>query len=197
MVAVEKGRQVSLITDDYREQNRLLHVSNPAYGVSGQKWAEHVWMLAHKYDAQSTLDYGCGKQTLHRAITENIDVFRYRDRFCHQEHEWLDEWQDYDPAIPGLSTPPRSADLVICSDVLEHIEPACLDEVLNDLQRLTVKAVFLDVATRPALKHLGDGRNAHLIVQSIEWWMPKLLDRWQVRGIRAREGDFDFEGVPL
>ena len=48
-------------------------------------------------------------------------------------------------------------------ELMEHIEPECLEEVLDNLQWLSLKAVFLVIATRPAKKMLADGRNAHLI----------------------------------
>jgi hypothetical protein len=37
------------------------------------------------------------------------------------------------------------------------------------------------IATRPAKKHLPDGRNAHLIVQDSDWWLGQLEKRWTVQ----------------
>ncbi len=96
----------------------------------------------------------------------------------------------YDPAIEGLDDEPEPADLVVCGDVLEHIEPECLDAVLDDLKRCTVKAIFLTVATRPAKKTLSDGRNAHLIQQPAEWWLPKIMQRWELQAFHATVGEF-------
>jgi hypothetical protein len=49
---------------------------------------------------------------------------------------------------------------------------------LADLQRVTRKKALLVIATRPAGKTLADGRNAHLIVESAEWWLAKLWPRF-------------------
>ena len=43
----------------------------------------------------------------------------------------------YDPAMPEWSEPPAPCNFVACIDVLEHIEPDLLDNVLDDLKRVT------------------------------------------------------------
>ena len=186
-----------MITSDYREQNRSLHNERPDYGSYGAKWAETVWGLAHQYNAASVLDYGCGKQTLHNALREQEQMFRFKARFCCKEHQWMHAgWADYDPAIAGLDDTPQAADLVVCTDVLEHIEPECLDAVLDDIKRCTRKAAFMVIATRPAKKTLPDGRNAHLIQQPISWWLNQLMERFTVRQVQNLGGEFVFIGEP-
>ncbi|MDP1683387.1 MAG: hypothetical protein Q8L39_16645 [Burkholderiales bacterium] len=118
-----------LTTDQYRELNAHLHDTNPHYGISSSKWAP---VVADQVGTRDILDYGCGKGLLKSTLGWPI--------------------REYDPAIPGKDTPPEPADFVTCTDVLEHIEPECLEHVLNDLQRLTRKIAFLNIATRPAKK---------------------------------------------
>ena len=43
----------------------------------------------------------------------------------------------YDPAIPEWAAPPVPCRFVACIDVLEHIEPHLLENVLDDLKRVT------------------------------------------------------------
>jgi len=83
--------------------------------------------------------------------------------------------RDYDPAVTGMDDTPLFADLVTCCDVLEHIEPERLDRVLAHIRSLARKAVFFVVATRPANKLLPNGENAHLIIESAEWWEARVL----------------------
>ena len=78
--------------------------------------------------------------------------------------------REYDPAVPGKDAEPQPADLVICTDVLEHIEPDCLNDVLDHIRQVSLKYAFVNVSTRPAVKFLQDGRNAHLIIQPADWW---------------------------
>jgi len=161
-----------LISETYRELNKQLHVSRPDYGVSSSKWTDTVLDMAQSYGARSILDYGCGKGRLKEGIGHTITV------------------NEYDPAIPGKDINPMPADIVVCTDVMEHIEPDLLDNVLDHIQRLANKAVFLTVATRPAKKTLPDGRNAHLIQKSLEWWLPKLWERFTIRAFNDYGGEF-------
>lgn len=158
-----------LITDTYKDLNAQLHAEKPEYGTSGQKWADMVDKLATAMRTTDVLDYGCGKQTLKKELPYVLG---------------------YDPCIPGLDDIPSPADLVVCTDVLEHIEPACLDDVLEDLVRVTQSALFAVVATRPAIKTLADGRNAHLIVEEPKWWMRRFFDRFHVQSFQDLGGEF-------
>ena len=57
----------------------------------------------------------------------------------------------------------KKADLVCCIDVLEHIEPELIDNVIFDLSTIVIKFGFFSIHQGPAGKILLDGRNAHLI----------------------------------
>ncbi|HEX7560392.1 MAG TPA: methyltransferase domain-containing protein [Usitatibacter sp.] len=157
------------ITPQYRELNRTLHFG-AFYGISGAHWAKSVASICKTIGSRDVLDYGCGQRTLEKALGFPI--------------------RNYDPCIDGLEATPAPADLVVCTDVLEHIEPECLDEVLDDLRRVTRRFGFLVIASRPALKNLPDGRNAHLIQEGEEWWLPKIAARWQIQKIDRTDGEF-------
>ena len=164
------------ITPAYLEQNRKLHaVGN--YGISGQKYAQDVLRLCALQGTRDVLDYGCGQRTLEKALGFPI--------------------RNYDPCIPGLDATPQPADIVACTDVLEHIEPDCLDEVLDDLKRVTRKMGYFVVATRPAKKVLPDGRNAHLIQERLPWWLPKLEARFRVIEVAEAPTEFIVKVAPL
>lgn len=139
-----------LISVEYAQLNAQLHRDNLAYGVGGGKHAETVLKLAASLKTNSILDYGCGKGYLAKAIPFPI-------------------WE-YDPAISGKEESPRSADLVCCLDVLEHVEPEKLSFVLDDLRRVVRKLGFFVIHTGPSGKHLADGRNAHVLQRPPKWW---------------------------
>ena len=61
------------------------------------------------------------------------------------------------------------------------VEPELLDNVLDDLMMLTKGWAFLTVHTKQAAKVLSDGRNAHLIQKPASWWLPKLMQRWELQ----------------
>lgn len=148
--------QMALISPTYTALQRELHARPNGYGGKGDKWAPAVARLAEDLGCSSILDYGCGQGSLVKALRPLAPaVIR------------LDE---YDPAIPGKDGRPSFADLVVCTDVLEHIEPDRLTRVLAHLQMLARKAVFVVIATRPSNKTMTDGRNAHLIIEDDDWW---------------------------
>lgn len=173
-----------LISDGYRQLNAELHESNTGYGTSGAKWGMHVNRLALDIGAKTILDYGCGKGTLKEKLGRIVFTGLDGPRAC--PYEIL----EYDPAVPGKDEHVAVADLVVCGDVLEHIEPDCLYSVLDDIARIAKKAVFFVVATEAAQKILSDGRNAHLIIEKSEWWLPKLAARWHLRDFRDLGGEF-------
>lgn len=150
-IGISKPETISV---EYCELNRKLHKDNLAYGVGGGKHADTVLKLAKSLETNSILDYGSGKGYLAKAIPFPI-------------------WE-YDPAVPGKDESPRPADLVVCTDVLEHIEPDKLLFVLDDLRRCTKKLGYFVIHTGPSSKTLADGRNSHLIQQNKDWWAMKL-----------------------
>lgn len=151
----------ALITPRYREEQRILHAAPRGYGGKGNKWAEVVLDVAQHFGATSILDYGCGQGSLAAVLRARAsDIYR------------IDE---YDPAIKGKEGLPSFADLVVSTDVIEHIEPECLDAVLTHIRMLARKVVFMVIATRPSGKTLSDGRNAHLIIESPQWWEQRIL----------------------
>lgn len=144
----------------HRKMQRLLHADPEGFGQRGGKWADVVMEIAKQYGAYSILDYGCGQGSLKRAlIKRSLGAIR------------VDE---YDPGIKGKDGLPIFADLVVCTDVLEHIEPDKLDAVLDHIRMLARKAVWVVVATKDTAKTLADGRSAHLIVQPGKWWIKRL-----------------------
>lgn len=149
-----------MISQSYIDQNKRLHNTNEHYGAGGARWADKVYELCSVLKTRDVLDYGCGKGTLQARLP-----------FI----------RGYDPAVPGHDSVPHPADIVVCTDVLEHIEPEYLDQVLGDLQRCTKRTLFASIHTAPAIKTLPDGRNAHLIQQGQSWWIPKIMARFHIR----------------
>ncbi len=150
MIAVKE-----LISYPYLQTQKELHAKPEGYGGKGSRWVSTVLSVAEQYKVgHSILDYGCGRGSLGDAI------FLATGTRC----------REYDPAVAGKDHQPAFADLVSCTDVLEHIEPEKLPLVLEHLRSLARKAVFVVICTRPSNKTLSDGRNAHLIVEGDDWW---------------------------
>jgi hypothetical protein len=164
-VVPQKVTPGTLITEDYRAQNRTLHDTHTGYGSGGAKYAQLVTDFKRLNACETVLDYGCGKGTLAAQVAFPV--------------------AEYDPAIPGKDAKPEPADLVVCTDVLEHIEPECVDAVLDDLERVTAKIGFFAIHLGPALKTLPDGRNTHICDQPPAWWLEKIAQRFEI--VKAHE----------
>lgn len=163
-----------LITDHYREEQAALHARGN-YGTASLQYGFVVARLLDSSGAKSLLDYGCGsKRSLLQALKLPDDVV----------------YEGYDPAIPAYSAAPVPADLVVCVDVLEHIEPELLPNVLDHLGSLCDPYGFFTVHTGPAQKVLSDGRNAHLTQEGQEWWLPLLRQRFEVLQLQTIPSGF-------
>lgn len=148
------------VTTEYRDLQFRMHQEKPGYGTFGHMWAPVIMQLAANLDTHDILDYGCGKASLNLHLPFGI--------------------QCYDPCIPKYSARPRPAKIVVCTDVMEHVEEDCVDAVLDDLQSLTLDMLVLNIALKESLKHLPDGRNAHITLKPVPWWMEKIEERFVV-----------------
>ena len=164
-----------LITEEYREMQRKLH-ENPKYGMASVMYAPLVANVLSQVGATELLDYGAGKGRLGQTLREHIKTPL--------------KIHHYDPAVPMWSKTPEPCGFVACIDVLEHIEPNLLDNVLDDLKRVTLRHGVFTVHTQPAAKVLPDGRNAHLIQQPPQWWLPKITGRFELVIFTREQGGF-------
>jgi 2-polyprenyl-3-methyl-5-hydroxy-6-metoxy-1,4-benzoquinol methylase len=152
------------ITPEYRELNRKLHETRPTYGagLATNGYYPIIKMTAIHYKALSILDYGCGKGALKKTLTDfNIS--------------------EYDPCIEGKDGDPEPCDMLVCLDVMEHIEPELLDDVLAHIKSKFTKCAFISVSLISANAILADGRNAHLIQESPEWWVAKFSETFNIK----------------
>lgn len=146
--------QSAVITPEYAREQVHLHATDAHYGSEGYLWAYMVAGIARIEQCRSVLDYGCGKGTLARAL-QGVDV----------------AVTEYDPGIPGKDQrPSEPSDLVVCLDVMEHIEPDFVDDVIEDLAKLARKTVFIVVSTKLSKRLMRDGRDTHVSLHDDAWW---------------------------
>lgn len=154
-----------LASPEYVKEQQALHAKGN-YGVTARKYGEMVSRLVDEWGVDTLLDYGCGSNLSLRETLSPQRAIRY---------------QAYDPGVPDYAEHPEPSELVVCVDVLEHIEPDFLEDVLDDLESLAEVGLFCTVHTGPAGKVLSDGRNAHLIQRPPEWWLPKFMERFSLQ----------------
>lgn len=140
------------ISGEYQKLNSELH-EGAGWGKGGTKFFTPITNLAHSLGVEDILDYGCGKGRLVNLL-----------------HNASYNAEGYDPCFEKYAADPFPAQLLVSTDMLEHVEPEYLHNVLTHMASLAEEAAFLVVSLVPAVKHLPDGRNAHLIVKRGSWW---------------------------
>lgn len=161
------------ISPEYRAQLARLHKKR-TWGADGAKHAQMAVEFYRRLGATTLLDYGCGEGRLKLALSSIEQPIRV---------------QEYDPGIDGKEGLPKPCDLVVCTDVMEHVEPDKLAAVEDHIFRISGLGALIVIATRAANAVLPDGRNAHLIVQPAAWWIDRIKAKgWQIEQAQVREG---------
>ena len=140
----------------YIDLHRELHESPTKFtGKSLRAWIEEIDQLMITHDCKNILDYGCGKARFWPA-------------------HWLEKIQGYDPAVENFSEEPRPADMVVCTDVMEHIPESSIDDTLKHINSLSNKWIFFVIDTKKAIKKFKNGENCHVTIKPPIWWQTKL-----------------------
>jgi len=156
-----------VISHEQRALNKALHAQNEQFGnrSDGAGLAGKLPVALkrmHELGAcNSVLDYGTGKGRLVERLREELPR--------------AIKVNGYDPAVEAWEQKPnQAADILTCLDVLEHIEITSIDAVLNDIKALTRHFCYLVIDLQPAVKTLADGRNAHILLAPMEWWVSRI-----------------------
>jgi hypothetical protein len=151
-----------MISKDYLSQLRQIFrdKSRPnSFGGKIKKLGKFSELI-EEWKPKSLLDYGCGKGVILEYLKQSYPQISV---------------DGYDPAVDLFATVPTlTYDCVFSNDVLEHIEPEYIDEVLLHIDNLSSKYIWLRIDTLPARKILPDGRNAHILLESDSWWNNKI-----------------------
>jgi hypothetical protein len=120
-------------------------------------------------NCKTILDYGCGKG------------IQYTQENIHEDYFFGIMPSLYDPAVKEYSKLPKGTfDAVICTDVLEHIEVGDLTKVIKEIYSKADKFVYLGICNVPADSFLPDGRNSHVTLNNLDWWLEQILPQAKV-----------------
>ena len=148
-------------SNDLGNQYKILHESDRSFGgdMAHSMYQYHlVKKILETYRPKTIIDYGCGKGLLKTLVEKDFDV-----TYC-----------NYDPYIPEYSQiPMQKFDLLINTDVLEHIPEECVDGVIEQMAGLCSYAYF-NISCRKARQLLPNGENAHCTIYPPRWWKHKL-----------------------
>ena len=143
---------------NYVEQYKLLNDKNKFYyesNLSIFNMINEISLFIDYLKPKNILDYGCGNGILlkllkHKYPKINID--------------------GYDPAIKEFSVISNNHyDMIINTDVLEHIPKNDICDVLNHIKSLS-NNVFFCLHHGKAWTILPNGENAHITIEPKEWY---------------------------
>lgn len=151
-----------LSLEEHNAYYKELHKKQKFSGYSLLKYVPEIIHLTQNSNINSILDFGCGQA----GCWFDYNLYKLLQ---------LKRFGLYDPGVEKFSALPDVAyDMVICTDVLEHVPEHLLDTVLEQIFSRAKKIVFLSISTRLASKKLPNGDNAHATVKPIQWWLDKL-----------------------
>ena len=149
------------LSNEYKSLLTEMHTKNKKWGSEFKKTPipEYLQKAINTYKPTSILDFGCGKGFLSKKI---------QDTYLDINVVGWDPSYGYD--LSG------NYDMIISTDVLEHVEPAYLNETLVDLYNRTNIVQYHLIACYSAVAVLPDGRNAHLSIHTPDEWQSMFID---------------------
>ena len=164
------------LLDSYKE----LHKEEGKFrGISLVPLVPTLFNIIKENNCKTLLDYGCGKAIPYsKKECKSIGLKKPVQELCN-----LDSFDLYDPAYPKYNKlSKKKYDIVVCTDVMEHIAEQDIDWVLKDILSHSKKTVFLNISCQPALKHFKKGKfkgqNVHVSVFHGTWWSDKVKNIW-------------------
>ncbi len=147
---------------DKIEFYKQLHKQDAEFGTSSPLYYREVCLAIDFLKPKSVLDYGCGKGLLLEQLKKKYpEIFFY----------------GYDPGVEGKDTlPVKTADLVINTDVLEHIPENEIEDAVRQISKISSN-VFFGLHHALAGAKLPNGENAHCTVRPTFWYF-NLFDRY-------------------
>ena len=153
MVSSSTEAYSSANSQKYTHQNRL-------YQWHIQAFLQRVYQLLAQTEARSVLDAGCGEGFVTRYLAQQNPALRLtgmdlskeaiayaQDHFGHLAHFRTG-------SLYKLPFSDNSFDLVVCSEVLEHLDDT--DRAVSELKRVARRHVLITVPREPYFKWLND-----------------------------------------
>ena len=172
----------------------LREIHGVGWGITGGKYAGDsvVELLQEHPEIQTILDYGCGSGSLQKWVEDKGITDR--------------QWTLYDPGVPKYKQKPVGRfDLVITTDVLEHVEEITLNRVLDHLHKLTGKFLYSEIACYLSGNVFEGGpytgQDFHINLKVPDMWVkrlqhrdftsiefhPHILEGWKIRCLLIQE----------
>ena len=179
----EPSQEYVELLDTYKEMHKQEGFFK---GISLVPFISSIKDLVVSNKCKTLFDYGCGKGIPYKKDFKKTDPHNEIKYFTKPVQDmWnIKEFFLYDPAYSEHDKlPTKKYDIVLCTDVLEHIPESDLDWVIREVLSYATKVAFINVCSQEALKTFPTGkhkgRNVHVSVFSHEWWINKFSTIWR------------------
>ncbi len=145
-----KNDKVNLYKELYEKNDDYLRNLIPMYRIINS---------CINFNFFSFLDYGCGQGNLAEIFKNKRKIKIYK----------------FDPALEEYSykSSTLKVDLIANCDVMEHIPENEINDILNDMFKISNK-VFFNIYLKKAETILPNGENAHCTIKPKKWWLNKI-----------------------
>ena len=170
------------MTPEYRALNEQMHEERQFDGDDPKRYIPKIEAFIADIEAESVLDYGCGQCVLKLKNELSVPVY------------------GYDPCREGFTDEPDAHDMLVSFDVMEHVEPELVDNVLDHVRSKVKKGALIVIALElDKYKRLADGSNPHRSIKTADEWRELLLKRFRkvlIAGTTGRPWEVAFWCLP-
>jgi len=158
--------------EGFKTKNKFISKNEAYDGGSTRPFVKLINQIIKINNCKNLMDYGCGKAKYYHQEFKTD-----KGNYPSLKDYWGINICLYDPCVEKYNKLIKDkVDITICIDVLEHIPSQDISWVLKDFFSLTNKIVFINVACYEAKAILPNGENAHINVQTYDWWEKILID---------------------
>jgi SAM-dependent methyltransferase len=174
-VGMQRFHPIRTFSESWLQRHRDTHSRHAQFGTHRHPYLHDlINRLAAELtgiEQPSLLDYGCGKGTFLREMSQ-LGRFRFV--------------RGYDPAVTAFKLRPSQIyDLVVCLDVLDQAENEFVEPIIEDVAQFAGRLAVFDVIT------VQTPRLTHLNPRSAATWQEIIGRRMSVEDVIVREATED------
>lgn len=148
---------------------------------------ERAWLICGMKPGHSLIDFGSGPCRATKNFQDRGMIVQAID-FAPNAREHFDV-PFLEACLWELPDGIEQADFGYCCDVMEHIPESKIDDVLSNIARLSSKAAYFRIATRPdAMGPRLIGMPLHVTINAGEWWRRRVERHFAIVDVIEENG---------
>lgn len=164
---------MDLISENQKNAREAFYHSPFAYNNIITQFSPIVSELINNNKFSSVLEYGAHNTDLVTSLVLDHEI----------------TLRCFDPAITQFTRRPEPAQMLVCIDFIEKVEPNFLENTLKDIASLTEQLALFVIQCGPAQNEYSDGRDINLIQDPLSLWLNRILDHFELDHLLKLEDD--------